>query len=184
MEAESFVYKIDSTRTFEEAINSKESANWKKAMRSEMASNREHQTYELTDLPAGSKTLPCVDGFSETKHIQIAASNKYKARLVAKGYVGCQSIDYSKTYSPIIKFGTIRAIFSISAVKKMYLWQFDAYTVFIYGKLNETIYLQQPKGYKDGAGRVYKLKHRFYCLKNKLQDAGIRVLTNFAENWF
>ncbi|GBM73806.1 hypothetical protein AVEN_242657-1 [Araneus ventricosus] len=47
MEAESFVYETDSSRTFEEAINSKESANWKKAMESEMASHRENQTWEL-----------------------------------------------------------------------------------------------------------------------------------------
>ncbi|GBM34810.1 hypothetical protein AVEN_208019-1 [Araneus ventricosus] len=38
-------------------------------------------------------------------------------------------------------------------------------TAFLYGELDETIYMQQPEGYKDGTEPVCKLKHRLYGLK-------------------
>ncbi|GBN94878.1 Retrovirus-related Pol polyprotein from transposon TNT 1-94 [Araneus ventricosus] len=132
--AESFVYKSDSPRTFEEAINSKESVSWKKGMESEMASTRENQTWELTDLPAGSKALPYRWVF-RIKTNPDGSINKYKTRLVVKGYSQRQGIDYSETYSPVAKLGTIRVILSIAAEEKMYLSQFYASTAFLYGEL-------------------------------------------------
>ncbi|GBM55333.1 Retrovirus-related Pol polyprotein from transposon TNT 1-94 [Araneus ventricosus] len=47
----------------------------------------------------------------------------------------------------------------------MYLLQFDVSTAFLYGELDETIYMQQPEGYKDGTERVCKLKRSLYGLK-------------------
>ncbi|GBL93534.1 Retrovirus-related Pol polyprotein from transposon RE1 [Araneus ventricosus] len=166
MEAESFVYETDNPGTFEESINSKESANWKKAMESEMASHRENQTWELTHLPAGSKALPCRWVF-KIKTNPDGSINKYKARLVLKGYSQRQCIDYSETYSPVANLGTIRAILGIAAEEKMYLSQSDVSIGFLYGKLDETIYIQQPEGYigtrrtrnhKERTERVCKLK--------------------------
>ncbi|GBO19175.1 hypothetical protein AVEN_198442-1 [Araneus ventricosus] len=83
MEAQSFVYETDNPGTFEETINSKESANWKKATESEMASHRENQKWELTDLPAGSEALPCRSVFRIETNPD-GSINKYKARLVCE----------------------------------------------------------------------------------------------------
>lgn len=46
---------------------------------------------------------------------------------------------------------------SIAASKKMHLTQFDVSSAFLYGELNETIYMQQPKGYNNGTNQVCKL---------------------------
>ncbi|GBM73807.1 Retrovirus-related Pol polyprotein from transposon TNT 1-94 [Araneus ventricosus] len=59
----------------------------------------------------------------------------------------------------------MRAILNISAEEKMYLSQFDVSTAFLYGELDETIYMQQPGSYKDGTERVCKLKRSLYGLK-------------------
>ncbi|GBM22853.1 Retrovirus-related Pol polyprotein from transposon TNT 1-94 [Araneus ventricosus] len=165
IEAESFIYETDNSGTFEEAINSRESANWKKAMESEMASHRENQTRELTNLPTGSKALLCRWVF-RIKTNPDGSINKYKARLVVKGYSQRQGIDYNATYSPVAKLGTIRAIrVSIAAEEKMYSTQFDVSTAFLYRELDQTIYMQQPEGYKDRTERVCKLKRSLYGLK-------------------
>ncbi|GBN56145.1 Retrovirus-related Pol polyprotein from transposon TNT 1-94 [Araneus ventricosus] len=132
MEAESFIYETDNLKIFKEAINRKESANWKKAMESETASHRENQTWELTDLPTGSKALPCRWVF-RIKINSDGSINKYKARLVVKGYSPRKGIGYSETYSPVAKLGTICAILSIDAEEKMYFSQFDVSTAFLYG---------------------------------------------------
>jgi hypothetical protein len=37
----------------------------------------------------------------------------YKARLVARGFTQQEGIDYSETFSPVIKQATVRLVFSI-----------------------------------------------------------------------
>ena len=37
----------------------------------------------------------------------------YKARLVARGFTQQEDIDYSETFSPVIKPATVRLVFSI-----------------------------------------------------------------------
>ncbi|GFT42874.1 retrovirus-related Pol polyprotein from transposon TNT 1-94 [Trichonephila clavipes] len=135
MEAESYLDDYN-PETYEEAINSKDSTNWKKVMESEMNSLSENHTWELSDLPVGAKAIPC---FSQR-----------------------QGIDYSETYSPVAKLGTIRTVLSIAAEERMHLTQFDVSTAFLYGDLEETIFMKQPEGFKDGSGRVCKLKRSLY----------------------
>ncbi|GFU40105.1 retrovirus-related Pol polyprotein from transposon TNT 1-94 [Trichonephila clavipes] len=47
----------------------------------------------------------------------------------------------------------------------MHLIQFDVSTAFLYGDLEETIFMKQPEGFKAGSGRVCKLKRSLYGLK-------------------
>ncbi|GFU02586.1 retrovirus-related Pol polyprotein from transposon TNT 1-94 [Trichonephila clavipes] len=163
MEAESYLDDYN-PETYEEAINSKDSTNWKKVMESEMNSLRENHTWELSDLPVGAKAIPCKWVY-RLKTNPDGIINKYKARLVARGFSQRQGIDYSETYSPVAKLGTIRTVLSIAAEERMHLTQFDVSTAFLYGDLEETLFMKQPEGFKDGSGRVCKLKHSSYGLK-------------------
>lgn len=149
---------------FEEAINSKDSTHWQKAMEKEIKSLKENNTWNLTELPKGKKALPCKWVFRVKKNPD-GSIERYKARLVVKGFKQKKGIDYNQTYSPVAKLGTIRAILSIAATEKMQLSQFDVSTAFLYGELQELIYMHQPEGYKDGTEKVCKLNRSLYGLK-------------------
>ncbi|GJP38997.1 hypothetical protein CLOM_g23395 [Closterium sp. NIES-68] len=41
----------------------------------------------------------------------------------------------------------------------------DIVTAFLNGVLEEETYMEQPEGYNDGSGRVWKLKKALYGLK-------------------
>jgi hypothetical protein len=88
-----------------------------------------------------------------------------KARLVAKGCSQKAGTDYNETFSPVARFDTIRAVLSVAASHQMKLGQFDVKTAFLYGDLEEVIYMKQPVGYNDGTDKVCRLKRSPYELK-------------------
>ena len=47
----------------------------------------------------------------------------------------------------------------------MHLAQFDVSIAFLYGELEETIYIQQPEGFNNGTNKVCKLNKSLYGLK-------------------
>ncbi|GFY75929.1 retrovirus-related Pol polyprotein from transposon TNT 1-94 [Trichonephila inaurata madagascariensis] len=129
-----------------------------------MNSLSENHTWELTDLPVEAKAIPCKWVY-RLKTNPDGSIDKYKASLVARGFSQRQSIDNSETYSPIAKLGTIPTVLSIAGEERMHLTQFDVSTAFLYKDLEETIFIQQPEGFKNGSGRVSKLKRSMYGLK-------------------
>lgn len=76
-----------------------------------------------------------------------------------------QGIDYDETYSPVARHDTVRTLLAVAASKQMKLKQFDVNTAFLYGTLQEEVYLEQPEGFNDGTGRVCRLKKSLYGLK-------------------
>lgn len=124
----------------------------------------ENNTWKLETLPEGSKVVKCKWVF-RLKLNPNGSVNKYKARLVAKGFTQREGIDYSQTFSPVAKMTSIRSVLSIAANEKMHCAQFDVSTAFMYGELEETIYMEQPRGYGDGTERVCRLQKSLYGLK-------------------
>ncbi len=92
---------------------------------------------------------------------------RYKGRLVAKGYSQMYGIDYDDTFSPVIRFSSIRTLLAFAVQHEMLIHQMDVVTAFLNGRLDEEIYMQQPEGYiKAGEEHlVCKLKKSLYGLK-------------------
>jgi hypothetical protein len=102
--------------------------------------------WELMTLPKDKKSIGCKWVY-KVKHNANGSMNKYKARLVTKGYAQTYGINYEETYSPIAKMTTIRAIIVMATSKGSSLHQMDVKNVFLYGDLQEQVYMEQPLGY-------------------------------------
>ena len=92
-------------------------------------------------------------------------TKRLRSRLVAKGHVQKAGIDYDETFRPVTWYDTVRAVLAVAAVERLQLRQFDVKTAFLYGTLQEEVYMRQPEGFDDGSGRVCMLKRRLYGLK-------------------
>lgn len=99
------------------------------------------------------------------KHRPSGEIDRYKARIVARGFTQQHGIDYDETFSPVVKFPSIRIILAIAASKNLQLKQFDVKTAFLNSELEEEIYMTQPKGFDDNSGKVCKLLKSLYGLK-------------------
>ena len=70
-------------------------------------------------------------------------------------------------FSPILKHSSIHTFFSIFAMHDRELEQLGVKTAFLYGKLEEEIYMDQPEGFIVPGKENYicKLKRSLYGLK-------------------
>lgn len=148
--------------TYEEAIHHDDAVEWRSAMESEISSHDSNQTWTLVDLPKGSNVI-------KTKWVYKVKgegdSIRYKARLVAKGCSQKYGIDYEETYSPVVRYNSIRFLLALAVQKDLEIFQMDAVTAYLQGDLEEDIYMEQPKGFKDNTGRVCRLNKAIYGLK-------------------
>ncbi|KAL4089167.1 hypothetical protein QTP88_024231 [Uroleucon formosanum] len=129
-------------------------------MNDEMISLYENETWSLVDLPQDKVALRNAWVF-KTKYKTDGSLDKFKARLVIKGCSQKYGIDYHETFSPVVRYESIRAILAVAAVEKFY----DNSTAFLYGDLQEEMYMVKPTGFEDASNKVCKLQRSLYGLK-------------------
>ncbi|KAL0326059.1 UNVERIFIED_CONTAM: Retrovirus-related Pol polyprotein from transposon TNT 1-94 [Sesamum radiatum] len=143
-----------------------EAKQWKEAVKSEMDSIVSNGTWVLVDLPPGCTTIGCKWIFKK-KLKPDGSIDKFKARLVAKGFKQKEGIDYFDTYSPVTRLTTIRVLIALASVYNLSIHQMDVKTAFLYGELEEEIYMDQPEGFvaHGNERKVCKLVKSLYGLK-------------------
>lgn len=147
-----------------EAFSGINAEQWKKAMENEHRSLIENETWELVQLPPGRKAIANKWVFKR-KLDENGNIDRYKARLVVKGCSQKEGIDYFETFSPVVRYSSIRFLIAIAAKYDLDIDQMDAVTAFLQGELKEEVYMRQPTGLEDGTERVCRLKKSLYGLK-------------------
>ncbi|UYV69068.1 K02A2.6-like [Cordylochernes scorpioides] len=152
--------------TFEQAINSKEAPYWRRAMKDELRSLEDRNTWTLSDLPLGKRPISSRWVF-KIKTNSKGDVERFKARLVARGFSQKRNVDFFETYSPVINFSVIRMIFALTINKNWYNRHLDVDNAYLYGELNEEIYMSPPDGSNDEKceGKVLKLNRPIYGLR-------------------
>jgi hypothetical protein len=110
---------------------------WKKACYKELESLRQRHVFELTELPPGHKVI------KNRWVFDIKTDGCKKARLLAKGFSQVECIDYDEVFSPVV-----RIMFVLATLSGWHISGLDVKTAFLYGKLDEEIYMKQPEGFK------------------------------------
>ncbi|GEQ66600.1 hypothetical protein JCM33374_g263 [Metschnikowia sp. JCM 33374] len=138
---------------------------WLEACDKEMRAHATNGTFKLVDLPEGRKAIGCRWVFAKKDN------GVYKARLVALGNYQKHGIDYDITFSPVIRYTSLRLVLAIAARERLYVRQMDVTTAFLNGRLEEEIYMRQPSGYavKGQEKKVLKLEKSLYGLKQAPQ---------------
>ncbi|GKA26975.1 putative ribonuclease H-like domain-containing protein [Tanacetum coccineum] len=91
---------------------------------------------------------------------------KNKARLVAQGYTQEEGINNDEGFSPVARIEAIRLFVAYALFKDFMVYQMDVKSAFIYGKIEEEVYVCQPSGFEDldFPDRVYKVEKALYGL--------------------
>nr|GEY64553.1 zinc finger, CCHC-type [Tanacetum cinerariifolium] len=128
----------DVPKTYKEAITSRNSAFWKEAIDDEMDSLVSNNTWELSDLPPGSKAIGCRWVFRIKYHTD-GSIKTFKARV----------------------------LFALASIYNLPIHQMDVRTAFLNGDLDEEVHMKQPEGFvlPGHENKVCKLKKSLYGLK-------------------
>jgi hypothetical protein len=138
-----------------------EQEEWRLACLEEIDALNKREVFELVDLPKGRKAIKGRWVFD------VKSDGRKRARYVAKGFSQIEGIDYEALFSPVVRYESVRFIFALAAILGWYMTAVDVKTAFLYGKLDEEIYMEQPEGFpsKGRETKVYRLKRAIYGLK-------------------
>ena len=121
-------------------------------MNQEITALQSTNTWTLVPKPPNANSI-ANKWIYRTKRRPNGTIECYKAQLVVKGFTQLSSVDYTKTFSPVIKATTIWVIIDIATMNKWPMLQLDVSNSFLYGHLDENLYMAQPQGYVDSTRR-------------------------------
>ncbi|GKD23850.1 putative ribonuclease H-like domain-containing protein, partial [Tanacetum coccineum] len=127
--------------------------------------SQEEPKKTLVDLPYGKRAIGTKWVYRNKKDERgIVIRNK--ARLVAQGYTQEEGIDYDEVFALVARIEAIRLFLAYASFKDFVVYQMDVKSAFLYGKIEEEVYVCQPPGFEDPEfpDRVYKVEKALYGL--------------------
>ncbi|KAD5507805.1 hypothetical protein E3N88_15508 [Mikania micrantha] len=121
---------------------------WQEALKAELDSLEKRNVFgpvvrtPIDVKPVGYKWVFAI------KRNEKNESVRYKARLVAQGFSQIPGVDYEETYSPVVDAITLRFLIGLTVSKGLKMRLMDVVTAYLYGTLENDIYMKIPKGLK------------------------------------
>ncbi|GJU25493.1 putative ribonuclease H-like domain-containing protein [Tanacetum coccineum] len=155
------------------------------AMQEELLQFKLQKVWVLVDLPYGKKVIGTKWVF-KNKRDERSIVVKNKARLVAQGFRQEEGIDYDEVFALVARIEAIRLFLAFASYMGFTVYQMDVKSAFLYGTIEEEVYVHQPPGFVDPAhpNKVYKVIKALYGL-HQAPRAWYETLSSFLmENGF
>nr|GEV94068.1 hypothetical protein [Tanacetum cinerariifolium] len=109
-----------------------------------------------------------------------------KARLVAQSYTQEEGIDYDEVFAPVVRIEAIRLFLAYASFTDFVVYQMDVKSAFLYGKIEEEVYVCQPLGFEDPEfpDRFYKVEKALYGLYQAHKALYETLSTYLLDNGF
>jgi hypothetical protein len=154
-------------------------------MEEEYAALLANHTWDLVSCAPGTNVVTGKWLFRH-KLTSNGSLDRYKACWVLRGFTQCPGVDYDETFSPVVKFATVRTVLSLALSRDWAIHQLDVKNAFLHGTLTETVYFSQPTGFVDEArpDLVCHLNRSLYGLKQALRAWYSRFTSYLASIGF
>ena len=133
-------------KTYEQAWNHQDPVQrkkWREAIvkeRGDMETRVVWKRVKRSNIPNNKRCVKCKWVF------KIKRDGTFRARLVACGYSQIPGVDFSENYSPVVHDITVRLLFVIMIMLKLTGKIADVETAFLWGDLEEEVYMDNPPG--------------------------------------
>ncbi|GJU11941.1 ribonuclease H-like domain-containing protein [Tanacetum coccineum] len=161
-----------------EALNNE---SWVEAMQEELLQFKLQQVWILVDLPHGAKVIG-TKWVYRNKRDKRGVVVRNKARLVAQGHRQEEGIDYDEVFAPVARIEAIRLFLAFALFMGFIVYQMDVKSAFLYGTIDEEVYVSQPPGFIDPGHpkKVYKVVKALYGL-HQAPRAWYATLSSFLK---
>ncbi|GJU85553.1 ribonuclease H-like domain-containing protein [Tanacetum coccineum] len=95
-----------------------------------------------------------------------------------------EGIDYEETFSHVVKMVTVRCLLNIVVSMSWPVYQLDVINAFLYGDLEEVVYMKPPKGYFPSDNKACRLRKSLYGLKQAPRQWNAKLTSTLIENGF
>lgn len=103
------------------------------------------------------------------KRVNDIGEENYKTRLVVQSFKQRKGVDYHETFSPVIKYNSIRYLLSLAVQRNLNITHLDVETAYLNAELDEKIYIKVPEIFQKGNnGKI--LKRAIYGLKQSARS--------------
>nr|GFA54088.1 putative ribonuclease H-like domain-containing protein [Tanacetum cinerariifolium] len=116
---------------------------WIESTHEELLQFKLQEVWTLVDLPYGKRAIGSKWVFrNKLDEREIVIRNK--ARLVAQGHTQEEGIEYDEVFAPVARIEAIRLFLAYASFKDFVVYQMDVKSAFLYGKVEEEVYVCQP----------------------------------------
>nr|GEY59131.1 hypothetical protein [Tanacetum cinerariifolium] len=132
---------------------------WIEAMQEELLQFKIQIVWILVDCPKGVRPIG-TKWVLKNKKDERGIVIRNKARIVAQGYTQEEGINYEEVLAPVARIEAIRLFLAYASFMCFIVYQMDVKSVFLYGTIDEEVYVMQPPGFQDPEfpNRVYKVE--------------------------
>ncbi|GJR12009.1 putative ribonuclease H-like domain-containing protein [Tanacetum coccineum] len=158
-------------------IHALKDPSWIEAMQEELLQFKLQEVWTLVDLPNRKRAIGIKWVFRNKKN-ERGIMIRNKARLVAQGYTQEEGIDYDEVFAPVTRIEAIRLFLAYASFKDFVVYQMDVKSVFLYGNIQEEVYVCQPPGFEDPdfLDIVYKVEKHYIDYIKLLEYKGDNLL--------
>ncbi|GJZ84745.1 putative ribonuclease H-like domain-containing protein [Tanacetum coccineum] len=171
--------------TYFRVVQALKDPSWIEAMQEELLQFKLQEVWTLVELPNGKRAIGTKWVF-RNKNDERGIVIKNKARLVAQGYTQEEGIDYDEVFAAIARIKAIRLFLAYASYKDFVVYQMDVKSAFLYGKIEEEVYVCQPLRFEDPdfPNRVYKVEKALYGLHQAPRAWYETLSTYLLDNGF
>nr|GEW70334.1 retrovirus-related Pol polyprotein from transposon TNT 1-94 [Tanacetum cinerariifolium] len=138
---------------------------WVEAIQEELLQFKIQNVWSLVNCPKGVRPIG-TKWVLKNKKDERGIIIRNKARLVAQGHTQEEGIDYDEVFAPVARIEAIRLFLAYASFMGFTVYQIDVKSAFLYGTIDEEVYVMQPPGFQDPEfpARVYKVEKAMYGL--------------------
>nr|GEU63409.1 putative ribonuclease H-like domain-containing protein [Tanacetum cinerariifolium] len=155
---------------------------WVDAMQDELLQFQFQKVWLLVDLPFGKKAI-WTKWVYRNKKDEKGVVIRNKVRLVTQGHRQEEGINYDEVFASMARIEAIRIFLAFVSYIGFIVYQMDVKSIFLYGTIDEEVYVTQPLGFVDPKcpNKVFKVTKALYGL-HQAPRAWYANLSNFFEN--